>query len=108
MQAGKLNRRVTIQQKTVVYDELHQPVSGSWTDLATVWASVLHISGIETIKAGADVSVTQASIRIRYRSGLDSSMRVLFDGKTYDIRGVLDDANREYTDLVCDLGASQG
>jgi len=107
--AGKLNRRATIQQKTVTYDELHQPTGEAWVDLATVWADVRHVSGIEAVRSGADTSVVQASIRIRYRPGLDADMRVLCDGKTYDVRAVLDDvAARKYTDLVCALGASNG
>ena len=64
MQAGTLNRRVTLQAPGTTQDELGQPITG-WTDVATVWASVRHVSGLEAIKSGADVSVVKVSVRIR-------------------------------------------
>lgn len=112
--AGRLNCRVTIQQKVVVYDELHQPVGDDWADLATVWANVKFLSGIETMKANADISVVRASIQIRFRSDVTPAMRVVstdaaFMGAVFDIRSVLPDAaKREYVYLVVEAGASNG
>jgi len=68
MQAGRLNRRCTLQAPGTTTDELGQPIPG-WTDVATVWGDIRMKSGLESIKAGAPVSVVQASIRIRYRAG---------------------------------------
>lgn len=108
MRAGKLNRAVTIQRLVQGQDDIGQPVS-TWIGLATVWANIAHKSGLETIKADAPVSEVQASIRIRYRTDIDAGMRVVFGATHYDIRAVMSDAaGREFTDLVCVVGASNG
>lgn len=114
MNFGALRSRITIQQKTVVYDELHQPVGEDWTDLAKVWADVKFLSGIETVKANAEISVRRASIRIRFRGDVTSAMRIVsddpvFTGVVFNIRSVLPGVSRrEYTDLVCEIGAGNG
>lgn len=75
-----------------------------WTDVASVWADIRMRSGLESIKAGAQVSVVQASIRIRYRSGLNAGLRVVHGLAAYEILAVQPDvARREYVDLICQV-----
>lgn len=103
MRAGVLNSLLTIQQNGTSVDELGQPIEG-WTDVAQVWGNVRHLRGVEAIKAGAVTSTVSASIRIRYRPDLNAGMRVLADGRTYEIKAVLPDMQRrEYVDLVCEV-----
>lgn len=103
MQAGRLNRRCTLQQPGTATDEIGQPIPG-WTDVATVWADIRMRSGLESIKAGAPVSVVAASIRIRYRAGINAGMRVTHGGSIYNITAVLPDvARREFLDLICEV-----
>ena len=105
MQAGRLNRRVTLQAPGTTTDELGQPIPG-WTDVATVWGDIRLKSGLESIKAGAPVSVVQASIRIRYRAGINAGMRVVHNLQVYEILAVQPDVGgREYVDLVCQVVA---
>lgn len=108
MRAGNLKRRGTIQKMDTTEDDWGMPVSG-WVDVASVWADIKHVSGLETIKSGVDVSVVKASIRIRRRTDVTAGMRFVADGKVYDIRAVLDDVNdRRYCDLVCEQGVNNG
>ena len=101
MQAGRLNRRCTLQQPGTTTDEIGQPIPG-WTDVATVWADIRMKSGLEAIKAGASVSVVQASIRVRYRAGINAGMRIVHNLQAYNITAVMPDVGgREYVDLVC-------
>lgn len=103
MQAGRLNRRCTLQAPGTTQDELGQPIPG-WTDVATVWCDVRLRSGLESIKAGAVVSTVQASVRIRYRTGINAGMRVLVDSVPYEVLAVQPDVGgREYVDLVCQV-----
>lgn len=103
MQAGRLNRRCTLQAPGTTQDELGQPIPG-WTDVATVWADIRMKSGLEAIKAGASVSVVQASIRIRYRSGITAGMRVVHNLTAYNITAVLPDVGgHEFVDLVAEV-----
>lgn len=103
MRSGQLNSIVRIQRPAATQDAAGQPTTG-WTDVTTVWANVLHPNGAETIKAGKDVSIVQTSVRIRRRSGIDASMRVLHGTAAYTIRAVLpDEEKRDRMDLVCEL-----
>ena len=99
--AADLNQRVNIEQRTSQQDELGQPLE-SWTLVAAVWASVKHQSGLSAIKGDADVSTVKASIRIRYRTGIDAGMRVISGSETYDIRAILPNRAEGFTDLVCE------
>lgn len=103
MQAGRLNRKCQLQSPSQSVDELGQPIPG-WTDVATLWADIRMKSGLESIKAGAPVSVMQASIRIRYRAGITAGMRVVHNLVAYEIKAVLPDVGgREYVDLVAEV-----
>ena len=114
MQAGNLNRRITIQQKVSGVDSWGQPVD-DWKDLAKVWAWFKAPTGRGTLSAefqaeSGEVSRAQYSIRIRYREDVTAKMRVVdTQGRIYDIRQVIPDvAGREYVDLVVGTGANNG
>lgn len=103
MRAGTLNSRVMVQRRGVAEDEWGQPLPEAWLDFRPLWANVKHQTGSQAIKAGAPVSIVQASIRIRYRTDIDSSMRVVHGSTVYEIKAVLpDEVKREHVDLVCE------
>lgn len=102
MQAGKLRNTVTIQQQTAGQDEIGQPMT--WADVATLWADIRHLSGMEAAKAGTVASTVKASIRFRYRVGINAGMRVLHGSTIYNIAAVMPDAAKKaYVDLVCEI-----
>ena len=101
MQAGSLNSKITIQRKTAAADAWGTPEPQGWEDVAKAWSNVRYLSGSESIRAGADVSIVRASIRIRWRTGIDVGMRVLHIGQVYDIEAVLPGVGRQHVDLVC-------
>jgi SPP1 family predicted phage head-tail adaptor len=115
MRAGPLNRRVRIDHR-VGAGTLNDPTR--WAPLATVWANVRLLTGKETLLADSDVGEANASIRVRFRTDLDNSMRVVLlkfvDGQPVDeaifnIQKPLPDyAGREYTDLACTEGSNDG
>src|SRR5690606_39001319 len=103
MRAGTLNRQITIQRRVTGTDEIGQPIDTTET-VATVWANVRHTSGLEAIKGGAEASLVKASIRIRYRAGINAGRTVLVDAVTYEIKAVMPAvAGRVYLDLVCEV-----
>lgn len=103
MRAGDLNSLVTIQQLATGQDAAGQPVT-TWLPLATVWANIKAVSGIETVKAGADTSIVRASIRIRRRADVTAAMRVVYGATTYLIKAVLpNQETRDSVDLVCEV-----
>ena len=74
-----------------------------WQDVATVWASIEPLSAREFIAAQAVQSDVSVRVSVRYRPGITAAMRLLHDGKTYNITGVLadKDSGREYLTLPC-------
>ena len=106
MRAGTLTDLVSLQEPGTVQDEIGQPVPG-WTEVASLWANIRYMSGLESIRAEASVSVTKVSIRIRKRAGITSSMRIVdAQGTVYAIESVLPNLqNRDQIDLVCEVVA---
>ncbi len=95
-----MNDRITLQQPGPGAGKLR--ASDAWSDVATVWADVLFPSGAEVVRAGGEVSIVKCSIRIRARAGLDTSWRVQFKGKAYDIGSALPDGrDPRFVFLVC-------
>lgn len=99
MKAGQLRHRVTLQTLIEGRDEIGQP-SIVWTDTASLWANVRYPSGLSAIKAGADTSVTKASIRMRHRA-VNAGQRIVYGNEVFEIEAVLPDGKREYLDAVC-------
>lgn len=108
LRAGTLNKLVSIQMHSQDKDDWNTPEPGAlaWVELAKVWANIRHLSGSETIRAGAEGSSVRVSIRMRWRTGINAGMRVVHDGQIYDIEAPLPDAGRQYLDLVCKLAST--
>lgn len=101
LKAGSLNKLVTIQAKTDTVDAIGQPVN-TWVDVATVWADIRYLSGLESIKSDADVSIAKVSVRVRYIADIKPSMRVVYEGVIYQIKAVLP-SGKVYMDLACEV-----
>lgn len=106
MEAGKLNRRATIQRREAGEDTYGQP-SSAWVDVATVWAAIEDIKGRQFFAAQADQSQVHTKITIRYIAGIEATMRVLHGAVVYDIHAVLGQG-REALELMCARGLSDG
>ena len=103
MDPGKLIWRCTLQQPATGQDGTGQPLTG-WVDVAQFWADIRATGGLEAIKAGAVTSKVQTSIRLPYRTGITSGMRVVCGGVVYNILAVLPDlACKVHVDLVCEV-----
>lgn len=87
MNAGKMRDRVTLQVRAAGTDAWGQPLEG-WADVATIWADVRFLSGVEAVRAGAERASATASVRIRPRA-VTTAHRLLIAGKPYDITVVL-------------------
>lgn len=109
MRIGTLNRQVKLQRLVEAQDPDTGAVTKTWQDVATVWANVRYLNGVETLKAAAPTSIAKASIRIRFREDVEPTWRVTYGATIFSILAVLPDAQgREYVDLACDTGANDG
>lgn len=91
MDAGKLDRRVTLQRKGAEADDGFQTVPGDWESLADVWAQFLPMSSAERAQAGETAAYNRVRIRIRKDSSwsdLNAKDGFVLAGAEYNILGV--------------------
>ncbi len=70
MRAGRLDRHITIQRKTVSYDAAGEPFE-SWTGLATNWAaSISPVRGAERLIGEQIVATEQNEFRFRWATAI--------------------------------------
>ena len=109
--AGQLNRQITIQQNTQTKDAEGGMVD-SWANFAeNIWAKKNNLSGNEraATRQGGSTLDARTEFTIRYLAGITEQMRVLCDGKYYNIRHVNDFMDRhEFIVLTCDTGGNNG
>jgi len=84
MRAGRLDRRISIEQSTPSTDAMGEPVDG-WAELAAVWAEVRFQTGREVMAGGGEQAEADVMFFIRYRSDVTTDMRIAYAGDTYDI-----------------------
>ncbi len=102
MEGGKLDRRITLQQATVTYDALNNPVQ-TWVDLATVWAARMDLSDTERVAAAEVGAAMTTRFQIRYSEQvavINPKDRLTFDGRTYEIVNVKEIGRREGLELT--------
>ncbi|MFC6644142.1 phage head closure protein [Granulicella cerasi] len=102
MNAGSLNRRITIQQQSTSQDAYGQQLA-SWTDALSTWASIRAATGKEIYAASGFVSELSHIITIRYPAiKVSNAMRVLYDNRIFNIQAVSDpDEGKVQTNLLC-------
>ncbi|WP_202444518.1 phage head closure protein [Schauerella aestuarii] len=110
LSSGKLRHRVVIQRQQNTQDPDTGDLTTTWVDLASVWASIEPLSAREFVQSSATQSNITARVTIRYRKGIDATMRILHREKIYGIEGVLadKDSGLEYLTLPCSEGVGQG
>ena len=86
MRAGSLRHRVTIQSVSEVQNSIGEAIE-TWSTFAEAWARIDPLSGREILAANQLDEPVSAKLRMRYLLGVTGKMRVVYDGKTYNIRG---------------------
>lgn len=102
MQAGALNRRITIQTPSTTQDEFGQPTD-TWADLITTWASVRVATSKEVYAASGFTAQVSHAITIRYPAvKIRSAYRVLYEGRVFLIQVLSDpDEGKRQLNLLC-------
>ena len=93
MKAGALRHQVTIQRLTITQGSAGEVIE-TWSDVATVYAAVEPLSGREYWQAQQVAAETSIRVRIRYRAGLETTMRVIHDDRTLEILSIVDPEER--------------
>lgn len=82
MQAGELDRLISIEYKATEKDPIYRTDVVNWVRLATMHAQVQDAlpSRSESVTQGLAVARNQVRVRIRYRADITSAMRVVLHG----------------------------
>lgn len=99
MKAGELDRRITLYQPTTVRTATGATTT-TYAEAATVWARVRASTASEQIRNGLTSAAAPHAIRIRYRTDVDETWRIGFEGRTLEIGSVIEFGRREALDIV--------
>jgi SPP1 family predicted phage head-tail adaptor len=102
---GNLRHRIRLQGETPVADAGGGATS-SWSDLATLSAAIQPLSGGEASISGAIRHGVSHEVTIRYRPGVHTGQRLVFDGRIFRIRAILNPEERNrFLKILCEEGA---
>jgi SPP1 family predicted phage head-tail adaptor len=108
MDSGKLRHALRIEQVSESRDAIGGAVE-SWAEVVTVRGSLEPLSGRELIAAAQVHAEVTARARFRYVSGVTPKMRIVFDGRQYDILSVIDSGMRHrWLELLLSEGLRDG
>ena len=108
MEVGLFRHRIAIQQRDATKDAYGQAAQ-TWTTLYTTWAGIEDISGKELIAAMAINSELSTHIFMRWRAGISSANRILYQGIIYNIQAVVDPTGRKRElHIMCARNLNQG
>lgn len=94
MKAGKLRHPIVIESPERSQDPVSGEITETWVPIKAgpIWAKWEWLSVRDFMAAQANQSQIVARVTIRYRDGLNPLMRVIYRDKTYNIEGLLPDA----------------
>lgn len=88
MEAGKLDRRITIERSFATTDAVGGEAP-SWLPLRTVWAEVRQISDGERWRAAEVSAFATTRFIVRWADDkVEETDRIIYNGGTYDIVGI--------------------
>jgi SPP1 family predicted phage head-tail adaptor len=99
MQAGKLDRRVTIQRRTQTQAANGEYVN-QWNNVATVWATVKDLRGNEFFAARQTNAEVTTRFYLRWHRDITVLDRILCDGVVYDLIQVSEMGRRQGLEIL--------
>ena len=107
LDAKALDRRIRMERKVSTRDAFGGEVI-SYTLRAEVFASVFNQRGREAFLAQQMTPLADIEFRIRWRSDVVETDRVVHDGKVYDIQYIAEMGRRRKLRILAKLPGSQG
>lgn len=117
MTIGEKTRHVTINKRSTAVDTANE--SFDWVFFKKKWAEPKAQTGMARIRSeasagGINTDLVRISFRVNYDLSIDNTMQLVMKAAegvfiAFDIESVNHDhAGRQYTDLVCQTGGSNG
>ena len=111
MITGKRDRKIVIEHRAETQDDTYGTPVVSWVPFATVWAEVQDMLPSRGDRVVEGVSITQRPARIRmlYRDGITSDMRIRYGSRLLKIvAGPAELGRREALEIVAEEFTPQG
>jgi SPP1 family predicted phage head-tail adaptor len=100
MRAGRLNRLVTIERREQIgWIGINEPEYG-WVPVAKFWAERFGETETELNATNQVVAKTTAKFRTHYVAGITTVDRLICEGTTFDILGVIELGYRKGTEIT--------
>lgn len=101
----QLNKRISLQKQVTYKDPVTKMMVTDWQDIKSVWCAIRTVKGTEYFQASVAHQETTYRFIIRYTAGIDSKMRVNYNGRYFQIESALndDEANRTITIIAKEI-----
>lgn len=100
IRAGELDRRISVEHRTLVRDPDTNETIATWVQIASVRAAVRQASGREFLAGSAVIGERRAVFVIRWRGDITATdTRVIYGDGTYDLDDVREIGRREGLEL---------
>lgn len=94
MRGAGLDERLVIEQQTQTTGPYGDLVI-AWQPVATVWAKAMHQRGDESFIAAQTNATRTVKFKMRYRDGINPTMRITWRRAQYDIHDVDESLRRD-------------
>lgn len=96
MRSSSLKHKVIFREKTQATDTLGGPIDNAYADIQSPdeWVQIIPMKGEERYVGKSLKTEVDHKIRMRYRSGLDSKMIIMFGKRRFDIDSIIDPYER--------------
>ena len=104
MNAGLMDELVTVQQFSTTTDSNTGEKVRSWSTYTTAWARVQESeSGNESVDADRIEAKQTVVFTLRYDAGINAKMRIVWEGRDYNIINIADLSRRMYLVIQTEL-----
>lgn len=99
IRSGLMDRLATVQTPTESANGIGEPIL-TWSDFATRWIAIVPLTGNEQMTAMAQEGSVTHRIRMRYTTGMKPKMRLISEGRTFEVMSVVERGRREEHELM--------
>ncbi len=99
LKAGDMDQKAEIQTPTEGVNSIGEPTF-TYSAFATRWIALLPLSGAERIATLPNEGTVTHRVRMRYTPGLKPKMRLVSEGRTFEIDSVVERGRREEHELL--------
>ena len=101
MNPGKMDRKLTIQARTLTRDDTGGKVE-TWADAFDVWAELLEMRATELLAAQSERTHALMKFRVRWKDIAAGTHRVIYRLKFYNILSIVEEGRRDRLVITCE------